>query len=106
MQRAINETQSRRKMQENFNKKNKFKPKGIYKPVKDILDLSKKSAKKKFIENVEEKLEEDYLSPKELSTKIDQMESLMLTHANKLEFEEAASIRDKISKLKEKLFQA
>ena len=106
MQRAINETQSRRKMQENFNKKNKIKPKGIYKPVKDILDLSKKSAKKKFIENVEEKLEEDYLSPKELSTKIDQMESLMLTHANKLEFEEAASIRDKISKLKEKLFQA
>ncbi len=106
MQRAINETQSRRKMQENFNKKNKIKPKGINKPVKDILDLSKKSAKKKFIENVEEKLEEDYLSPKELSTKIDQMESLMLTHANKLEFEEAASIRDKISKLKEKLFQA
>jgi len=106
MQRAINETQSRRKMQENFNKKNKIKPKGIYKPVKDILDLSKKSAKKKFIENVEEKLEEEYLSPKELSTKIDQMESLMLTHANKLEFEEAASIRDKISKLKEKLFQA
>ena len=40
---------------------------------------------------------------KDLSKKIDELEKLMLSHANRLEFEEAASLRDKISKLKEKL---
>jgi excinuclease ABC subunit B len=48
-------------------------------------------------------LEEDFLNPKDLSKKIDELEKLMLSHANRLEFEEAASLRDKISKLKEKL---
>ena len=38
-----------------------------------------------------------------IKQKIDDLEKLMLSHANKLEFEEAASLRDKISNLKEKL---
>ena len=78
-------------------------PKGIYKPIKDILEGSKISSKKHFIKKVEDKLEEEFLNPKDLSAKIDDLEKLMLSHANKLEFEEAASLRDKITKLKEKL---
>tara|TARA_A100001015_G_scaffold202504_1_gene226175 strand:+ start:408 stop:548 length:141 start_codon:yes stop_codon:yes gene_type:complete len=46
------------------------------------------------------------LSPKELAEKIDALEKLMLDHATKLEFEEAANIRDKITSLKNKLFAA
>jgi excinuclease ABC subunit B len=67
------------------------------------MEGTKFSSKKQFIKTVEDKLEEDFLNPKDLSKKIDELEKLMLSHANRLEFEEAASLRDKISKLKEKL---
>ena len=106
IQKTLDETERRRKIQQEFNKKNNIKPTGIYKPITDILEGSKLSSKKKFINKVEDKLEEDYLNPKDLSAKIDDLEKLMLSHANKLEFEEAASLRDKISNLKEKLLLA
>ena len=67
------------------------------------MEGTKFSSKKQFIKTVEDKLEEDFLNPKDLSKKIDELEKLMLSHANRLEFEEAASLRDKVSKLKEKL---
>ena len=67
------------------------------------MEGSKLSSKKQFIKKVEDKLDEEFLNPKDLSAKIDDLEKLMLSHANKLEFEEAASLRDKISSLKEKL---
>ena len=67
------------------------------------ITFSKLSSKKQFIKKVEDKLDEEFLNPKDLSAKIDDLEKLMLSHANKLEFEEAASLRDKISNLKEKL---
>jgi excinuclease ABC subunit B len=91
------------KIQEKFNKKNNIKPQGINKPITDILEGSKLSSKKQFIKKIEDKLDEEFLNPKDLSAKIDELEKLMLSHANKLEFEEAASLRDKISNLKEKL---
>ena len=103
IQRTLDETARRRKIQEKFNKKNNIKPQGIYKPITDILEGSKLSSKKQFIKKVEDKLDEEFLNPKDLSAKIDDLEKLMLSHANKLEFEEAASLRDKISNLKEKL---
>ncbi len=103
IQKTLEETNRRRKIQKKFNEKNKIKPQGIVKPIKDIMEGTKFSSKKQFIQTVEDKLEEDFLNPKDLSKKIDELEKLMLSHANRLEFEEAASLRDKISKLKEKL---
>tara|TARA_E500000081_G_scaffold154420_1_gene191324 strand:- start:85 stop:2082 length:1998 start_codon:yes stop_codon:yes gene_type:complete len=103
IQKTLEETNRRRKIQKKFNEKNKIKPQGIVKPIKDIMEGTKFSSKKQFIKTIEDKLEEDFLNPKDLSKKIDELEKLMLSHANRLEFEEAASLRDKISKLKEKL---
>jgi excinuclease ABC subunit B len=103
IQKTLDETNRRRKVQKKFNEKNKIKPQGIVKPIKDIMEGTKFSSKKQFIKTVEDKLEEDFLNPKDLSKKIDELEKLMLSHANRLEFEEAASLRDKVSKLKEKL---
>ncbi len=103
IQKTLDETDRRRKIQEKFNKKNNIKPKGIHKPITDILEGSKLSSKKQFIKKVEDKIDEEFLNPKDLSARIDDLEKLMLSHANKLEFEEAASLRDKISTLKEKL---
>ena len=89
-----------------FNKKHKITPKGIIKPVSDIMEGSKNFTKKQFISEMDKKIEEDYLSPKELAKQIDSLEKLMIEHANKLEFEEAANLRDKITELKNRLFAA
>ena len=59
------------------------------------MEGSKLSSKKQFIKKVEDKLDEEFLNPKDLSAKIDDLEKLMLSHANKLEFEEAASLEIK-----------
>ena len=106
MQRTIKTTKERRKIQMAFNEKHNIKPEGIVRPIMDVMEGSKNLTKKEFIEEVDKKFEEEYLSPKELAEKIDALEKLMLDHATKLEFEEAANIRDKITSLKNKLFAA
>jgi len=70
------------------------------------MEGSKNFTKKQFISEMDKKIEEDYLSPKELAKQIDSLEKLMIEHANKLEFEEAANMRDKITELKNRLFAA
>ena len=106
IERAIKTTKKRRKIQLEFNKKNKIIPTGIIKPVSDVMEGSKNFTKKQFISEMDKKIEEDYLSPKELAKQIDSLEKLMIEHANKLEFEEAANMRDKITELKNRLFAA
>ena len=106
IERAIKITEKRRKIQLEFNKKNKITPTGIIKPVSDVMEGSKNFTKKQFISEMDKKIEEDYLSPKELAKQIDSLEKLMIEHANKLEFEEAANMRDKITELKNRLFAA
>ena len=106
IERAIKTTEKRRKIQLEFNKKNKITPTGIIKPVSDVMEGSKNFTKKQFISEMDKKIEEDYLSPKELAKQIDSLEKLMIEHANKLEFEEAANMRDKITELKNRLFAA
>ena len=106
IERTIKETEHRRNLQEKYNKENNIKPESILKSVSDIMEGASNIPGKKFIEEAQELIEEDYSSPKELARRIDELESLMLEHANKLEFEEAANIRDQISVLKEKLIAA
>ena len=106
IERTIKETEHRRSLQEKYNKENNIKPESILKSVSDIMEGARNIPGKKFIEETQELIEEDYSSPKELARRIDELESLMLEHANKLEFEEAANIRDQISALKEKLIAA
>ena len=106
IERTIKETENRRSLQEKYNKENNIKPESILKSVSDIMEGARNIPGKKFIEEAQELIEEDYSSPKELARRIDELESLMLEHANKLEFEEAANIRDQISALKEKLIAA
>ena len=106
IQRAIKVTESRRKLQIAHNKKNNITPQGIIKPIADIMEGSKNFTKKQFIAEMDKQLEEEYLTPKELAHQIDSLEELMLEYAKKLEFEEAANIRNKITELKNKLFAA
>ncbi|VEU83292.1 excinuclease ABC subunit UvrB [Acholeplasma hippikon] len=92
MQLAIDETNRRRKIQEEFNKKNNVKP---YQVVKDIRDnISIKG------EIIEDKGKKEKLSAKQLEKEIKRLEVLMKQAAKDLDFEKAMEIRDLIFDLK------
>ena len=106
MKRAIKETERRRKIQLEYNKRHGIIPKSIKKTEKEILKqtqvadeaFSKKEETRKRILAEYHSLRQQ-LSPIEL---IEELERRMKLHAENLEFEEAAVYRDLILKLKKK----
>lgn len=104
MQRAIDETERRRKKQMAFNEANNIVPKGIKKDVSDILEGArvpgaKVGRKRKVAESTA-----DYLTQvdpsKDLWQQIKGLEKQMQEAAQNLEFEKAAQIRDAIAEIK------
>jgi len=107
MKYAMDETDRRRKKQQDYNKTHGITPKGIQKAVQDILEgayagemKSLKSSRSKK-ERKQQLEQEKLLSPKELMNRIDRLEKDMYQHAKNLEFEEAAHTRDEIKRLNE-----
>ena len=100
MDRAINETNRRRGIQEAYNKKHHIIPQTIIKKVHDII---------KMTEEVEERkghgLAKDYesMSTNELQKEIIKLEKEMKAAALELMFEKAAKIRDNIAELRKQL---
>ena len=107
MQRAIDETNRRRKMQIEFNLKNGIQPKGIVKNVGDIMEGATSSSKGKHINSIKTKtLSDDILNSQPISNvalEIKKLEEQMYQHAKNLEFEQAARARDLLTKLRERL---
>jgi excinuclease ABC subunit B len=112
MRKAIQETERRRNKQIEFNTQNGIIPKGIIKPVKDIIDgiyQTKGSGKgkksKQNSENGEYSAQEiASMDEKTLSKSLQQLEKQMLSYAKNLEFEKAAQCRDKLEQLKKAFF--
>ncbi len=100
MRKAIDETNRRRKIQMEYNKKHGIKPETIRKAVKDLIDLPYKGK-----EEIEEfaRVSRGNLSHEEINYLIMELEEEMHLKAETLEFEEAARIRDKIFELKKLL---
>ena len=90
MQKAIDETKRRRKLQENFNKEHHIVPKTIIKEIKNTLDISKK-------------VESDNISRKDIPKEIDRLTSMMKIASSQLDFERAIELRNKINTLKKRL---
>ena len=94
MQRAIRESQRRRKIQLEFNQKNKITPRTIQKAVKQgIEDLAQADD---YVANLTGQKKDEY----ELAKYISELEYEMEMAARNLQFEKAASIRDQIRGLK------
>jgi excinuclease ABC subunit B len=108
IQQAIQETERRRQKQKSYNIENNIVPKSVIKPVKDIIDgiTANDSSWNDFpeIDHVAENSEEYYrLSPKELGRLLKKLEKEMYGYAKNLEFEAAASVRDRINRIRKGL---
>ena len=95
MQEAINETQRRRDKQLEFNKSNNITPLSIKKNIEEILATTTEQDHVTVeLENAKE------LVGKDLTKHIKNLENKMNEFAAKLEFEDAAKLRDEINRLK------
>ncbi len=101
MKKAIDETDRRRAIQDEFNKTNGITPTGIQKNVADILDTGGGTRGEQVRKVADKAAQYGNLTSEQLLKKIAQLEQKMLTHARNLEFEMAAQIRDEIAFLQE-----
>ena len=91
MDKAITETERRRKIQNEFNIKNNITPKSVSKSVRELIEITKTS-----------KAEEKPKSEKEIKAAIAELTRHMNAAAKELDFETAAMLRDKIIMLRGK----
>ncbi|MGD8347295.1 MAG: helicase-related protein, partial [Lysobacterales bacterium] len=106
MERAIAETERRRTKQVEFNREHGITPRTIEKRVADVMDGAHDSphGRARAARRVAEP-ESRYadVTPENLGAAIAELEKKMFAHAEQLEFEEAARVRDEIHKLKKKV---
>ncbi|MBI2646152.1 MAG: excinuclease ABC subunit UvrB [Deltaproteobacteria bacterium] len=100
MEKAISETNRRRKLQLEYNQKNNITPESIKKSIREVM-TSVYEQDYVTIPLVKE-AEETYGSPQEISKKIQKLKKQMVKFAKNLEFEEAAKIRNQIKALQDK----
>ena len=126
MQRAIDETDRRRAVQEAYNIEHNITPKSVSKDVKELIELTKieedivtdgkdfspKKEKKKSSTSGMDHGHEPYaqevstpkvadITPEELFNKIEELDRQMKAAAKQLEFEKAAKLRDQLGELRQ-----
>ena len=107
MRLAMGETERRRTKQVAFNKLHGIEPKGVQKRIKDIIDGVYDVKEKRLEMQVEqERARYEDMTEKDLSNEIKRLEKQMNAEAKNLEFEKAASTRDRLTKVKEMAFGA
>ena len=100
MQYLIDETNRRRKIQEDFNKKNNITPKSIKKSKDEILGTTKVA--ESFTENeisIKRDIKTDRFLKEDKKIALEMIRQEMLEAAENLEFERAAVLRDEITNL-------
>ncbi|MET0499659.1 MAG: excinuclease ABC subunit UvrB [Steroidobacteraceae bacterium] len=101
IQRAIDETARRRKVQVAYNEEHGITPRGITKSITDVMEGAYSDSKRDGQKKVAEP-GSDYssLTPEQAVRKIKKLEQEMFKHARNLDFEEAAKIRDQVQRLR------
>ncbi|WP_277302189.1 excinuclease ABC subunit UvrB [Veillonella caviae] len=121
MQRAIDETDRRRAVQEAYNEEHHITPQSVSKDVKDLIELTKieeeaasipkRKGKGKQLDlmdhghdpypTVESAPQVAEITAEELYNKIEELDRQMKVAAKQLEFEKAASLRDQLGELRQ-----
>jgi excinuclease ABC subunit B len=105
MQRAIAETDRRRNKQLAFNKANNITPIGVQKRIKDLIDgVYDADDSVRLLKAAEDGARYEAMSEKQLAREIRALEKQMLESARNLEFEKAATARDRLAELKRRAF--
>jgi len=100
MRKAIDETERRREKQHQYNLDNNIIPKGVIRRITDVMDVGNFSKSGALDKVAERHANYQAMTTKEIDDKIEQLEKTMFTHAQNLEFEQAAATRDDIAKLR------
>jgi excinuclease ABC subunit B len=103
MQRALDETARRRRTQVQYNVTHGITPRGIQKAVTDIMEGARAETPVAAVlrRRGGKTVNAEDLKPEALVKEIKKLESEMFKKARNLEFEEAASLRDEIERLKQ-----
>ena len=107
MQAAIDETDRRRARQVEYNEAHGIVPKSVVRRITDIMEGARKAepdrARGRGGARRAAEAPADYrlLTPEQLAAKIRQLEAQMYRHAQDLEFEDAARLRDEIHRVRE-----
>ena len=97
MQKAIDEMSRRRNIQMKYNTAHQIIPESIKKSIQEVLVKQGKINTALMIDNEED----EYLSKKDASKLIKNLEKQMHAAAQSLDFEKAAKLRDRIKKIRE-----
>jgi excinuclease ABC subunit B len=110
MRKAIDETERRRARQLEHNIAQGITPRSIVKQVRDLIDGVYSEKAGKDAERLEyaalQRAKIEDMSEKDIAREIKRLEKQMMEHARNLEFEQAASVRDQLSRLKDQAFGA
>ena len=96
MEAAIRETERRRSIQEKYNKDHGITPRTIIKPITDVAAFT---AAEKVAEDAEKAVDARKLSPKQLDDLIKELTAEMKRASKNLDFEYAATLRDRIKEI-------
>ncbi len=108
MKKAMDETNRRREKQQAYNEKMGIAPQALKRNIKDIMELGditkskrQRNTKQVPLSKVAEPSQTyEVMSPQQLEKEISRLEAAMYQHAQDLEFELAAEMRDEIDKLR------
>jgi excinuclease ABC subunit B len=109
MKRAIEETDRRRQKQVEYNAAHGITPKSVVKKITDIMEGARADAEAErggrkargAFRVAEEAANYATLSPEKLAAELKRLEAQMYKHAQNLEFEDAARLRDQLHQLRE-----
>jgi len=99
MQHLIDETDRRRSIQQSYNEEHNITPQTIVKSLEEVRQSTMIAKESDLVDSI--KIEDDDIDSVEINDLLDTLNRKMLACAKKLQFEEAAMLRDKINKIKE-----
>ncbi len=100
MKKAIAETERRRRIQHEYNRKHNITPESVKKRIDEVLTSIYERDYFDYSRISEEK--DIYFTPQERKKKMEELERMMKESARNLEFEKAARLRDELKRLKKR----